>query len=245
MSGRQTSREGNGAAIEAVPTIFVIDPDGSTRDALQELASSIGCRCRAYASAGEFFASYVDSGPACLVLEVNVPDVNGLQIQRRLARAGDPLPLVYLTAHRDVWLAVELMRGGAVHYLSKPLPRLTMVSAVQEALALDRARRGAQRRRQRALDRLQALTPRERQALQMIAEGKSNKQVADALRITLRAAELRRANLMKKLGLKCPMSLAIFAMRAKREGVLTADGSQGGQPSRTATSIGQGVAGLL
>ena len=198
------------------PTVFIIDPDESTRGAVGATASTMNLRHRGFASGYEFFGALTRSEPGCLVLEVKVADMSGLQIQRRLARLGATLPLIFLTSENDVSLAVELLRGGAVHYLQKPMRPLELMNALQEALALDRARRKSQQRRQRLMERLALLTLKQREVLRMIAEGKTTRTMAAALGVSPRTIELRRSSLIKKLGLKTPASLLRFALVAYR-----------------------------
>jgi FixJ family two-component response regulator len=219
MNAKRQNRYGTSEAREpGAPTVFVIDPDPTTRDAIRELALTMNLRCQAFASGREFFAAYTDSAPGCLVLEVRIPDMSGLQIQRRLADLGMPLPLVFLSAHNDVSLAVELMRGGAVHHLQKPFRPLEMMHAIQEALARGQARRKAQQRHQRVLEGIAVLTAKEREVLRLIGEGMRNREIASRLGISLRTVELRRKGVTKKLRLKSPTALLQFALLANRNG---------------------------
>lgn len=213
------SRSGISDFREAVsPTVFVIDPDGATCAAIRELASIMNLQCQAFTSGREFFAAYSDSAPGCLVLEVRIPDMSGLQVQRRLRSLGASLPLVFLSTHNDVSLAVELMRGGAVHHLQKPFRSLELMHAIQEALDRDQARRRAQRRQQRVLEAIAVLTTKERAVLRLCGEGMGNREIASQLGISLRTVELRRTNVIKKLRLKSPAALLHFALLAKRKG---------------------------
>ena len=219
-----------------LPTVFVIDPDTATRSTISALVSGMNYCCRTFASGREFFAAYADSGLGCLVLEVKIPDMSGLQIQRRLSRISATLPQVFLTTHDDVAMAVELMRGGAVNYLQKPLRPLELLNAVQEAVALDHYRRKTQQRRQRLLERLATLTIKQREVLKMIAEGESTRSMATLLQVSPRTIELRRSGLMKKLGLRSTASLLHFALLAHRNGKHYLDGTRGPQPSPSGTS---------
>jgi len=197
-------------------TVHVIDPDPLVRESLRDLASSLNLRCSAHATGREFFAAYTDSEPGCLVLEVRIPDVSGLQIQRRMAANGASLPLIFLSSQSDVSLAVDLMRGGAVHYLLKPLRPLDVINAVQEALVIDNSRREAARREQEIIESITVLTSKERQVLRLIADGLSNDQIASELNIALRTVELRRAQLVKKLGIQSNIGLLHFALLANQ-----------------------------
>ena len=201
---------------DKLSTVHVIDPDPKVRDCVRDLASSMNLRCSAYAAGREFFAARTDSEPGCLVLEVRMPDMSGLQIQRRMSANGASLPLIFLSSQTDISLAVELMRGGAVHYLLKPLRPLDVINAVQEALAIDKSRREAARREQEIAESIAVLSVKERQVLRLVADGLSNDQIASALDIALRTVELRRAHLIKKLGIKSSIGLLHFALLANQ-----------------------------
>lgn len=205
------------------PKVFVIDPDDAVRAAVREVARGMNLACEAYASGREFFAA--DHGslpggltPGCLVSEVRIPDMSGFQIQRRLASMEWPLPIIFLTAYDDLSMAVTLMRGGAVHYLLKPLRPLDLFKAVQESLARDRSCRRTARRWQRMREAIARLTAKEREVVFMIAKGRKNQAIAHQLGVSLRTVELRRANLSVKLNLRCPAALLRFAMLASRHG---------------------------
>ncbi len=200
-----------------LPTVYVIDPDPGVHASIRDLVSAMNLRCRGYASAREFFAAYTESEPGCLVLEVKIPDMSGLQIQRRLAGMGAPLALVFLTSHEDVAMAVELMRAGAIHYLLKPLRPMELLNAIQQAIDTADSRRRAAARRRRVLERIAHLTAKERQVLRLIGAGKPNRSMAEELGVSLRTIEVRRANLIKKLELKSSSSLLHFALLANRK----------------------------
>lgn len=224
-------------------TVYVIDPDREARTAVCDLIRSSNLRCNCYGTGREFFAEYTDSQPGCLVLEVRIPDMGGYQIQRRLAGAHSPLPLIFLSAAADVSLAVELVRGGAVDYLQKPMRPAELLKAIHEALAIDCARREASRRRQAILESIAALSSKEREVLRLVGEGKSNPQIATELHLGLRTVELRRTSLTKKLSLKSPMELLRFAMLAHYDGSEYLDDDYHGpwaRHSMTLTSHGDG-----
>jgi FixJ family two-component response regulator len=202
----------------SVATVHVIDPDPHVRTAVRDVVGSMNVQCSSHGTGREFFAAYAESQPGCVVLEVKIPDMGGYQIQRRLASNGCPVPLIFLSSTNDVSLAVELLRGGAVHYLQKPMRPVELIKAIHEALAIDAARREASRQRQAILESIAVLTAKERDVLRLIADGKSNQQIAAELHLGLRTVELRRANLIKKLSLKSPLELLHFALLAQRDG---------------------------
>jgi FixJ family two-component response regulator len=181
---------------------------------VNELLRGNSLRCEAYCSGRQFFAAYDPSRPTCLVLEMRIPDMGGLQLQRRLLRSGSPLPLVFVTSHVDVSMAVEAMRGGAVHVLEKPLRPLELWSAIQEGVAREVGRCREQEQQRKMRQRVASLTRKERQVVQLIADGKSIKVMATALGLCVRAVELRRRSLMKKLGLHSPLELMRFSILA-------------------------------
>jgi len=172
-------------------TVDVIDPDPQARAAVCDLVTSMNLQCRMHGTGHEFFAAYTDSQPGCMVLEVGIPDMSGHEVQRRLAVNHALVPLVFLSSNADLSLIVELLRGGAVHYLRKPMRPLDLVKAIREALDMDRARRATSRRRR--------LIAREQDLLRLVADGKSDLEIAAELGLGLRTVEFRRARLMKKL----------------------------------------------
>jgi len=198
--------------------VFVIDSDPAVCAAVGEVASAIALPCQTYASAQDFFTAYRARRPGCLVLEAKLPDMNGLQVQRRLARLGVPLPMIFLSDHADLSMTVELMRGGAVHYLQKPLRRLELLSALQEAIAIGRPRWKALNRRRRVTKGMSLLSDQEREVLRGVAQGRTNRQMASHQGVSLRTIEIRRANLMRKLKLDSETSLLHFALLAHRNG---------------------------
>jgi len=201
-----------------IATVYVIDPDTQVRTAVRDVVGSMNVQCSGHGTGREFFAAYNDSQPGCVVLEVRIPDMSGYQIQRRLAAAGSAVPLIFLSSTTDVSLAVELLRGGAVHYLQKPMRPVELIKAIHEALAIDRARRETSRQRQAILDSIAVLTARERDVLRLIADGKSNHEIAVELHLGLRTVEFRRASLIRKLSLKSPLELLHFALLAQHDG---------------------------
>jgi two-component system, LuxR family, response regulator FixJ len=200
-----------------VPTVFVTDPDPTTGQTIRKLLDGTEIGCEFYRSGREFLAAYRDDQPGCLVLEQRIPDMSGLQLQHRLAASGAALPLIFVTARPDISTAVEFMRGGAVHVLEKPVRTAELLEAIQEAIALDRGRRHAKNNQKRLKDLTDALTRKERQVLELIAAGKSVKAIAAALELSVRAVELRRKSLMKKLEVRSTLELMRFSVLANRE----------------------------
>lgn len=199
------------------PTVFVIDPDPSTGETIHELLDGYDVGLKLYSSGREFLAGYDDDQPGCLVLEQRIPDMSGLQLQRRLAASGAALPLIFLTARPDVSTAVEFMRGGAVHVLEKPVRSIELSEAIHEAIVLDRDRHRAKDQKASIRNLTDALTRKERKVLELIAAGKSPKAIAAELELSVRAVEMRRGSLMKKLEVDSPLELMRFSVIARRE----------------------------
>ncbi len=187
---------------ELESTVFLVDDDPAVLRALAKVVQSLGLKAAAYRSAEAFLEAYEPSGPGCLVLDVRMPGMSGLDLQNRLAATKEVLPIIFITAHADVRTAVEAMEKGAFSFLEKPFHMQQLCDKIQEALGL--ARKGWQRRRERedALRRLAALTPAERRVLDFVVAGKANKTTAEALGISVRTVEVHRARIMKKLKMK-------------------------------------------
>lgn len=200
--------------MKSEPTVFVIDADGHTRDAVRSLVYMMNLRCETHASGQGFLDGFSPSQPGCAVLEVRIPDINGLDIQSRLVARGAMMPLVFLASPSTVSIAVRAMRAGALHFLEKPFREHELWDAIQEAIALDRKRRAEHHHRQRLDGRLERLTAKERQILEMIALGKPKKLMAAELGVCVRTIELRRNDIMRKLDVTTATDLVRFAVLA-------------------------------
>jgi FixJ family two-component response regulator len=187
-------------------TIFVVDDDAAVGRALGSAGKLLGHPVRAFAAAGEFLAAYAGE-PGCLVLDIRMPGMTGLELQRRLADDGIEIPVVMISGHADVRIAVEAMTLGAVTLLEKPFRLDELLAHVRRALEKDRADRAERGRATETDARLAALTPKEREVLELIAAGKTNREMADDLGLSVRAVEDRRSRLMKKVGAKSVVEL--------------------------------------
>lgn len=185
--------------MSAEPTIFVVDDDAAVGRALQSAGKLLGRPVRAFASAAEFLAAYTPDQPGCLVLDIRMPGMTGLELQRKLADDGVNIPVVMISGHADVRIAVEAMTLGAVTLLEKPFRLDELLAHVRRALEKDATARAARQQTADAEQRLAALTAKEREVLELIAAGKTNREMADALGLSVRAVEDRRARLMKKV----------------------------------------------
>lgn len=210
---------------ESGPTVFVVDPDESSRSAVRAVAETVGLSCEAFDSAPAFFAAFDPLRPGCLALEVRLPGLSGLQVQQRLVQGAVPAAVIFLAAHADVSLAVRAMRQGALNFLLKPCGEQELCDAIQEAMAVDRKRRAAWLEQMQLEERLGTLNEKERYVLERIAEGKPNKAIASLARVSLRTIEIRRGRLMRKLGVRSPGELLRIALAASDGWVGNGDGS--------------------
>lgn len=183
----------------AEPTIFVVDDDEAVRRALTSAGALLGHPVRGFASAADFLAAYDPAQPGCLVLDIKMPGMTGLELQRKLADEGVSIPIVMISGHADVRIAVEAMTLGAVTLLEKPFRLEELLAHLRRSLEKDRVDREARSKTADAAARLAALTPKEREVLEMIAAGKTNRAMAEELMLSVRAVEDRRARLMKKV----------------------------------------------
>ena len=198
------------------PTVFVVDDDPSVLKGLSRLLRSVGWQAATYGSPEEFLRQYDPAVPGCLVLDVAMPGVDGLELQRRLADAGCPLPIVFITGHGDIPTSVRAMRAGALNFLAKPVNDDELLGAVGEAVETDRVARRAQRDMALVRERLATLTPREREVFDQVVAGKLNKQIAGDLGTVEKTIKVHRAHVMEKMGAR---SLAELARMGERLGI--------------------------
>jgi RNA polymerase sigma factor (sigma-70 family) len=182
------------------PIVFVVDADVSIRDALRKLIRSVGLSVEFFSSPFEFLQGKRPDAPSCLVLDVRLPGKNGLDFQRELAEANIPIPIIFVTSHGDIPMSVRAMKAGAVEFLTKPFRHQDLLDAIQVALDRDRARRQRQAETAVLRERLESLTPRERQVLPLVVSGLPNKQVAAEIETTEATVKVHRSQLMKKMG---------------------------------------------
>lgn len=185
---------------EPTPTVFVVDDDQSVRDSLRLLLKSVGLTTQAKGSAREFLAAYQPTQPGCLVLDVRMPDMSGLELQQQLNTRGATIPVIFITGHGDIPMAVEAMQHGAFDFLEKPFRDQELIDRVQRALARDAKMRTELGERDRIRERLESLTPREREVLLLMTAGKPNKVMAYELGVSQRTVEIHRARVMEKSG---------------------------------------------
>ena len=186
------------AAEPATPTVFIVDDDEAVRDSLGLLLESLGQSYRAYPAATDFLEDYDPDRPGCLLLDIRMPGMSGIELQERLNEMGAILPIVFITGHGDVPLAVKAIRAGAIEFLQKPYYEHELLDHVRRALAEDAERRSVLEERDLVLQRFARLTPRELEVLDLIVEGCANKVVANRLGVSQRTVEVHRAHVMQK-----------------------------------------------
>ena len=197
----------------APPIIHVVDDDASFRTAVTRLLRAAKYEARGYASASEFLAASPGATPGCVVLDVRMPGVSGLDMQQSLARMTEPLPIIFLTGHGDIPASVHAMKAGAVDFLTKPVRREILLRAVQNALERDATERKSRAILRELRERYETLTAREREVLVHVVGGKLNKQTAFDLGTSERTIKAHRASIMDKLGVQSVAELARLAQQ--------------------------------
>lgn len=201
---------------EAVPIVFVVDDDPSVRRAIKRLIGSVGLQVELFGSAPEFLQARHSDVPSCLVLDIRLPGISGLDFQRTLADANLHIPIIFVTAHGDIPMTVRAMKAGAVEFLTKPFRDQDLLDAVHVALERDRARRQQEAELATLRKRLETLTPREREVLPLVVSGLLNKQIAAEIGTSETTVKVHRSQLMRKMGAN---SLAELVRLAERIGI--------------------------
>ena len=199
-------------------TVFVVDDDASVREALGGLVRSAGLSVATYATAQEFLASPRAEGPSCLVLDVQLPGLSGLDLQRRMAEVNPEIPIIFITGHGDIPTSVRAMKAGAVEFLTKPFGDDDLLMAIHEAIERDRAARRQHAGLSELQGRYQSLTPREREVMGRVVSGLLNKQVAAELGTSEITVKVHRGRVMKKMQAR---SLADLVRMSERLGSYT------------------------
>jgi len=185
---------------DPAPLVFIVDDDDAVRHSLRLLLKSVGHTPVTLGSATEFLAQHDPGQPGCLVLDVRMPQMSGLELQEELNRRGAVIPVIFITGHGDVPMAVEAMQAGAFDFLQKPFRDQDLIDRIQRALERDRDNRAALGQQGKVRERLDSLTPREREVLNLVVLGKPNKIMAADLNVSQRTVEIHRSRVMEKMG---------------------------------------------
>jgi FixJ family two-component response regulator len=204
---------GAGAVSAAEPIVFVVEDNRALRDAIRVLLESVELRVETYRTAEQFLGAPRPDAPSCLVLDVRLPGVSGLELQRQLVRTGAPIPTVFITGHGDVPMSVQAMKAGAVEFLTKPFRDQQLLDAVQQALEQDRIARVQRAELADLQRRFDALTSRERAVMRFVVGGLLNKQIARRLGTSEITVKVRRARMMDKMRAQSLVELARMAAR--------------------------------
>lgn len=181
------------------PTVYLVDDDPGVRRSAKELIESVGLRVQTFASAREFLDSQRPDAPCCLVLDVRLPGVSGLDLQRELAKTADSMPIIFITGHGDIPMSVQAMKAGAVEFLSKPFRDQQLLDAISQAIERDRFAREERRKVAELQRRYESVTPREREVMALVVKGLLNKQVGAELGMSETTVKLHRGQVMQKM----------------------------------------------
>jgi FixJ family two-component response regulator len=189
-------------AAKATPVVYVVDDDDSVRTALSSLIRSVGLRVETFASASEFVAEKRTESPSCLILDVRLPGVSGLDFQTELAKANASIPIIFITGHGDIPMSVRAMKAGAVEFLTKPFRDQDLLDAIQVALERSRSMRESEQAVSELKARFESLTPREQEVMAKVTSGLLNKQVAAEIGVSEITVKVHRGNVTRKMGAK-------------------------------------------
>jgi FixJ family two-component response regulator len=185
--------------LDANPTVLIVDDDPEFRDSVARLLRTVGLKTQQFSSVADFFKAVPPDGPTCLVLDVRLPGLSGLELQRELATANRQIPIVFITAHGDVPMTVQAMKGGAIEFLTKPFRDQDLLDAIDTGLARDRARRENEKALDALRERFNTLSSREREIMFQATAGRLNKQIAHEMDIAISTVKVHRTNLMRKM----------------------------------------------
>ena len=184
---------------DANPRVLIVDDDPEFRDSVARLLRTVGLETQQFSSVADFFKAVPPDGPTCLVLDVRLPGLSGLELQRELAAANRQIPIIFITAHGDIPMTVQAMKGGAIEFLTKPFRDQDLLDAIETGLARDRARRENEKALAALRERFNTLSSREREIMFQATAGRLNKQIAHEMGIAISTVKVHRTNLMRKM----------------------------------------------
>jgi FixJ family two-component response regulator len=200
---------------QIMPTVFVVDDDPSVLHSLQFLLKSVGIDAETFSSAYEFLEAYDPDRPGCLILDVRMPGISGLELQEELVARGSALPIIFLTAHADVPMAVTAVKAGATDFIQKPFRDQELLDKIQHAIEQNAQIREKLAEHTEIAARIASLTPREREVMALVVEGRANKVIAHELGLSQRTVEIHRARVMEKMQAESVAQLVQMVMRAQ------------------------------
>jgi two-component system, LuxR family, response regulator FixJ len=199
-------------------TVYLVEDDDAVRDSLQMVLESVGHKVASYSRADAFLEDFSTEMAGCMVLDIRMPGMNGMELQRQLNNRNSILPIIFVTGHGDVPMAVEAMQRGAVDFVQKPYREEELLSKIQQAITADAENRADLEEKHKIAERLGELTPREKQVMDLMIEGKANKVIAYDLDISQRTVEIHRARVMEKMGVRSLAHLVRMVMAANENG---------------------------
>jgi two-component system, LuxR family, response regulator FixJ len=201
---------------EYSPTVFLVDDDEAVRDSLGLLMKSVALTSQSFASASDFLAEYDPDCPGCLVLDIRMPGMSGMELQQKLIEMQAILPIIFITGHGDIPMAVEAMQRGAVDFIPKPFRDHELLDRINKALEDDQTNRDMLLEREEVEKRIDKLTPREKQVLDLVVQGKANKVIAGDLEVSQRTVEIHRARVMDKMQVRSLAHLVRLVMQIQQ-----------------------------
>jgi FixJ family two-component response regulator len=200
---------------EALPTVFIVDDDRGLRQAIHDLVESVGLRAESFASGEDFLRAKRMSRPSCLVLDVRLPQMSGLDFQQRLTETGIQIPIIFITAHGDIPMSVRALKSGALEFLTKPFRDQDLLDAIHQALERDRAAREQQSEIHNLQERVRTLTAREQEVMNLVVSGMLNKQIASEIGTSEATVKIHRGNVMRKMKAGSVVDLVRMADKLK------------------------------
>ena len=198
------------------PTVFLVDDDEAVRDSLGLLMKSVALASQSFASADEFLADFDPDRPGCLVLDIRMPGMSGMELQQKLLDMQAILPIIFITGHGDIPMAVEAMQRGAIDFIPKPFRDHELLDCINKALEDDRRNRDTLLEREEVEKRIDRLTPREKQVMELVVQGKANKVIAGDLDVSQRTVEIHRARVMEKMQARSLAQLVRMVMQIQQ-----------------------------